>query len=347
MSDVQPGGPFPMRTDRLVLRFVREEDVETLTAYRNDPDVNALQDWDLPYPESRARALVAAHEGLTDVAAGGHHQVAIELDGELVGDVYVGIHEQGGIAEIGFTLIPAAQGRGIAHEAVDALLAHLVGHHGIHRIQAELSKDNLASQRLIERLGMTFESLTRDSFWWRGAWDDNLNYSMTAQEWCDWRSRPRTPPTQIRLVEITDDNHLTYARVAVHTSQNRFVASVHNSYVDALFHGDRHGKPLIPILRGIEADGEPVGFLMYSENGPYLWRFLVDRRHQQRGIGRRVLTEWIEQMRADGHEWVETSWVPGKGSPEPLYRSVGFVPTGEIEEGEIVARLPLRSGRPR
>lgn len=347
MSDVQPGGPFPMRTDRLVLRFVREEDVETLTAYRNDPAVAELQDWDLPYPESKARALVAAHEGLTDVGPGGHHQVAIELDGELVGDVYIGIHEHGGIAEIGFTLIPSAQGRGIAHEAVDALIAHLVEHHGIHRIQAELSKDNLASQRLLERLGLTFEVHTKESFWWRGTWDDNVHYSMTAQEWRDWRNRPRTPPTQVRLVEITQDNRWAYSRLAVHRSQERFVASVQNSYADANFPEERNGRPLPPILRGIEADGEPVGFLMYSDNGPYLWRFLVDRRHQQRGIGRRVLTEWIEQMRADGHEWVETSWVPGKGTPEPLYRSLGFVPTGEIEDGEVVVRLPLRAGQPK
>ena len=341
MSDGQPSDPFPMHTQRLTLRFVREGDVETLTAYRNDPEVNALQDWDLPYPAERARKLVARHEGLTDVAPGGHNQIAIEFDGELVGDVYVGIHEEGGVADIGFTLIPSAQGRGIAHEAVSALIEHLIERHGIHRIVAELSKDNLASARLLERLGMTFEAFTKESFWWRGTWDDNLYYAMSADQWRAWRDRPRTPPQQVRLVEITEDNRWTYARLAVHRSQDRFVASVQNSYADALFHGDRYGKPLIPILRGIEADGEPVGFLMYSENGPYLWRFLVDRRHQQRGIGRRVLTEWIERLRADGHEWVETSWVPGKGTPEPFYRSIGFVPTGEIEDGEIVARLTL------
>lgn len=337
--------PFPMRTQRLTLRFVREDDVETLTAYRNDPAVAALQTWELPYPESRARALVARHEGLTDFAPGGHHQVAIELDGQLVGDVYVGIHDQGGVADIGFSLTPSAQGRGIAHEAVDTLIAHLVERHGIHRIIAELSKDNLASQRLLERLGMTFEAFTQESFWWRGVWDDNLYYSMTARQWRDWRGRSRSAPADVRLVEIGQDNRWTYARLAVHRSQERFVSSVQDSYADAFFPEERNGRPLVAILRGIEADGEPVGFLMYADNGPYLWRFLIDRRHQQRGIGRRVLMQWIEAMRADGHEWVETSWVSGKGTPEPLYRSVGFVPTGEIEDGEIVARLPLRSGR--
>jgi diamine N-acetyltransferase len=34
--------------------------------------------------------------------------------------------------------------------------------------------------------------------------------------------------------------------------------------------------------------------------------------------------------------------VPGKGSPEPMYLAHGFVPTGEIDDGEVVARLALR-----
>ena len=35
------------------------------------------------------------------------------------------------------------------------------------------------------------------------------------------------------------------------------------------------------------------------------------------------------------------SWVPANGGPEPFYRSLGFVPTGEVDGGEIVAKLVL------
>lgn len=330
-----------MRTDRLVLRFVADEDIAPLTAYRNDPQVAALQDWDLPYSEEKARALVAKHEGLTDLVAGRGHQIAIVRDGQLVGDVYVGIDEHGGVADIGFSLIPAAQGQGIAHEATTALIDHVIERHGVHRITAELSTQNLASARLLERLGLTFESLTRQSFWWRGVWDDNLYYSMTADERRTWRDRPTGPPADVRLVPITDDNRWAYSRLRVHRSQERFVASVQDSYADAFFHGDRHGLPLIPQLRGIEADGEPVGFVMYSEATPYLWRFLIDRRHQGRGIGRRALSQWIDGMRTNGHTEIETSWVEGKGSPAPFYRALGFEPTGEFDEGETLALLRL------
>lgn len=39
---------YPLHTNRLVLRPLREEDIDTVLAYRNDPEVSALQDWNLP-----------------------------------------------------------------------------------------------------------------------------------------------------------------------------------------------------------------------------------------------------------------------------------------------------------
>lgn len=329
-----------MRTHRLTLRFVNDDDVVPLTEYRNDTAVAALQDWELPYPTERARSLIALHRGLSDYQAGRGHQVAIEMDGRLVGDVYVGLDEHAAIADIGFSLTPAAQGRGVAYEAVNALVADLIQRRGVHRVVAELSKDNHASARLLERLGMQFEALTVRSFWWRGRWDDNLYYSMTDEQWLAWRDRPTAPPASVRLIEISEQNRRTYARLEVHYSQRRLVAGVTDSYADAYFGGTRQGADLVAVLRGIEADGEPAGFMMYALPGPYLWRLLIDRRHQGRGIGRQALRQWIDAMRADGHTEIDTSWVPTRGGPERFYRGLGFVPIGE-EEGEVVGRFRL------
>ena len=46
-------------------------------------------------------------------------------------------------------------------------------------------------------------------------------------------------------------------------------------------------------------------------------------------------------MRAHGHTQIETSWGQGKGSPETFHLATGFVPTGEFEDGEVLARLTL------
>lgn len=338
---------YPLRTDRLLVRLPSEEDIETLTAYRNDPEVSALQDWDLPYPRERAEKLVAALAGRVDLEVGGGTQLTIEHDGRMVGDIYVGIDEHGGQAEVGFSLAREHQGHGYAVEAVSAVVDDLVDRLGIHRVYAQLSKDNHASARLLERLGMTFESLTEKSYWWRGAWDDNLTYAMSADERRAWRDRPRTAPDGIRLVAITHENYRAYGRLRTHHSQQRFVAPMWQSYGDALFPEPEDGHPVVPVLHGVEADGEPVGFLMYADAvnpgtpEPYLWRFLVDRRHQGRGIGGRALAAWFEDLRAAGHQGVMTSWVPGHGGPEGFYLRNGFAPTGDVEDGEVVARCAL------
>ena len=49
----------------------------------------------------------------------------------------------------------------------------------------------------------------------------------------------------------------------------------------------------------------------------------------------------IERLRAEGHDTLLVSWHPGPGGPEPFYLARGFVPTGQIVDGEIEARLTL------
>nr|WP_306239001.1 GNAT family N-acetyltransferase [Ornithinimicrobium cryptoxanthini] len=338
---------YPLQTPRLVLRMLRQDDIGFLTAYRNDPQVAALQDWDLPYPRERAERLVAAHADRDDIAVGTGTQLAIDLDGQLIGDIFVGVDEHCGLAEIGYTLTRDNQGKGYAVEAVSAVVDDLIDRLGVHRLVAELSPDNDASARLLERLGMSFEYFAAKSFWWRGAWDDNTYYSMTAAQRRAWRVRPRSAPEQVRLVELTHANVWDYRRLRTHRTQEQFVATMDQSFTDALFPEPEQGHPVVPALRGIEADGEPAGFLMWADAvnegtpDPYLWRFLVDRQHQGRGIGGRALELWADDLRAAGHTAIETSWVQGHGGPEPFYLQAGFVLTGEMDDGEAVARLSL------
>jgi len=74
---------------------------------------------------------------------------------------------------------------------------------------------------------------------------------------------------------------------------------------------------------------------------PYLWRLLIDRMHQRRGIGTATLELLVEQCRAWGDRALVTSWEPGQGSPEAVYIRFGFVPTGNIVDGEVEGRLTI------
>ena len=182
---------YPLRTERLVLRPLREEDIDVVLAYRNDPEVSALQDWDLPVTREHVERQVRERSAWDDIAPGEPRQVGIEADGELVGDLYVGLDEHGGVVEIGFTLRTEHQGKGYAREAAEAVIADLVERHGVHRVFAQLSPQNHRSARLLERLGMHVESFAPRSFWWRGAWDDNLVYAMSDDDWRAHRERSR------------------------------------------------------------------------------------------------------------------------------------------------------------
>ena len=71
--------------------------------------------------------------------------------------------------------------------------------------------------------------------------------------------------------------------------------------------------------------------------GPwFLWRLLIDERHQGRGYGRAALELIVDLVRAEGATQLLTSYQPGDGGPWPFYEKFGFVPTGEIDGTEIL-----------
>lgn len=174
---------YPMRTERLVLRPLRDSDIDVILAYQNDPSVSALQGWDLPVTRERVERHVAQQSSWSDIVPGEPRQIGIEAEGELVGDVYVRLDEHGGVAEIGFTLRTEHQRKGYAFEAASAVVADLIERLGCHRILGQLSPKNVRSARLLEALGMHVESLAPRSHWCRGAWDDNLVYAMSDTDW--------------------------------------------------------------------------------------------------------------------------------------------------------------------
>lgn len=174
---------YPRQTERLTLRPLRHEDVDVILAYRNDAEVAKYQDWDLPVTRERVERNVADNTEWSDVLPGQPRQIGIDLDGELIGDLYVRLDEHGGVAEIGFTLRSEHQGNGYAFEAASAVVQDLIDRLGCHRIFGQLSPENERSARLLEKLGMHKESLAPKSFWCRGAWDDNLVYAMSDADW--------------------------------------------------------------------------------------------------------------------------------------------------------------------
>lgn len=175
---------MPISTERLVLRRFRPADAETLAAYRSAPEVARYQSWEAPYPVEKARYAVESMVA-ADPEQPGWFQWAIELTAERahIGDVGVNLHDNLMQAEIGYTLAPERQGHGYATEAVRAVLDHLFRVRGLHRVSAECDARNIASARLLDRVGFTREGLLRQQTWIKGEWTDDLRYGLLAEEW--------------------------------------------------------------------------------------------------------------------------------------------------------------------
>lgn len=152
----------------------------------------------------------------------------------------------------------------------------------------------------------------------------------------------------VSLREITDQNRDAVVALRVAAAQEGFVSSVADSLEEA--EDIPEGNPW---YRAIYADDQPVGFVMLSWNvtpdppriiGPwFLWKLLIDERHQGRGYGREAVKLVAGIARDQGASELLTSHVVGDGSPEPFYRHIGFVSTGEEDEkGELILALDLR-----
>ena len=338
----------PLRTERLLLRAFRAEDVAGLVARRNHPDVARYQDWKTPFGADRAEALVE------EVIAMGEPQhdgwwMAVVCDadgGAVVGDLALHLGPGGRTAEVGYSLDPAHWGNGYAVEAVEALVAHCFEELGVTRVFGMLHPDNIASAQVLERTGFLFEGHTKSSYWLGDECSDDWIYGLVRSDWEAWRDRPRTPPTTVALEEVAPANERAVYRLATHKTQESFVAPMSDSFADALFPEVVDGAPLVPWMRAVVADGEVVGFVMLAlvtdhHPDPYLWRLLIDRRHQRRGIGSRSLDLVEDVCREMGGSVLVTSWEEGRGSPAPFYLARGFVPTGRIVDGETEARFAL------
>lgn len=143
----------------------------------------------------------------------------------------------------------------------------------------------------------------------------------------------------VSLREVTADTLRSILRLKVSPQQEQFVADNATSIAQA------HFEPKA-WFRAIYADETPVGFVMLYDDIEkpeyFLWRYMIDGRYQGLGFGRQALLQVIDIVRGrPGATEMLLSYVPAEGSPEPFYAGLGFINTGDVEDGENVMRLEL------
>jgi RimJ/RimL family protein N-acetyltransferase len=177
---------WPLETERLVLRPFEDGDLDAYHAIRSQRDVSLyLYDGPLRLEESREKhARLVASRGLEGEGDWLPAVITLRDTGQMLGDI--GLHwasVEHRTGEVGFVLDPVHQGNGYATEAARRVLDWGFGTFGLHRIIGRTEARNVASARVLEKLGMRLEAHLVESEWVKGEWQSELVYAILDREW--------------------------------------------------------------------------------------------------------------------------------------------------------------------
>jgi RimJ/RimL family protein N-acetyltransferase len=176
----------PIETARLTLRSFTPGDFDDLYAYQSRPDVVRFLYWP-PRDRGQVRRGLRERCQETSLDAEGDwltFAVVWREAGRVVGEIGLKlVSREDRLGEIGFVFHPDYQGRGLATEAARAMLALGFGPLRWRRIIGSCDARNLASARLMERIGMRLAGRRVCSDYVKGDWIDKLVYAIPDREW--------------------------------------------------------------------------------------------------------------------------------------------------------------------
>ncbi len=181
-----------LRSSRLTLREYDETDFTALRAIHADPIVQQMRG-NAVLTEQETRDEITYVLAAQDEQPRQRYQFIIEQSRTqtVIGYCRLTVTDwRVSSAEMGYFLHQQAWGQGFATEAGEALLALGFLELPLHRITAGCWSANMASARVMEKLGMRREGYLRDAQWVNGARGDTLLYALLHPEWLA-TSRPR------------------------------------------------------------------------------------------------------------------------------------------------------------
>jgi RimJ/RimL family protein N-acetyltransferase len=198
MSDDSQDGVPVLESARVRLRRYRADDVEAMFALYSDPRV--MRYWSFPPWTDRSQARGYVERCLAGMDSGEIFPWAIA---DRDSDVLIGaltlfsLHAEQLRAEIGYSLSPDYQGRGLAAEALRLAIGHCFDQLGLRRLEADIDPRNAPSCRLLEGLGFVREGLLRQRWRVNGEICDSALYGLLAEDFIrQAAARPATAPAR-------------------------------------------------------------------------------------------------------------------------------------------------------
>lgn len=173
-----------LETPRLVLRPMVMEDAEAMHAFKSDPVATRFFGQDPHYDLEQTRGWVRC--GLEGRKNGSSITWAIVLrnDGQVIGECCLwNIDSETKRAELGYELLRSQWKRGLMNEALTVVLDQGFNAMGLKRVEANPLGINLASQKVLAKLGFKHEGTLRQRFLFQGEWQDEMWFGLLREEW--------------------------------------------------------------------------------------------------------------------------------------------------------------------
>lgn len=174
--------PFPvLETERLLLREMKKEDLQDVYDYASDPELTTFLTWEthktLADTETFLDFLFAQYKKGT-----GSWAIVWKEGNRVIGTIDLLWNQKHHSAELAYVLSREYWRRGIGAEAVKAVLCFGFEELELKRIYARCHPDNIASYKLMEKSGMTYEGSLRKSIHRKGKQEDLKMYSILKDE---------------------------------------------------------------------------------------------------------------------------------------------------------------------
>lgn len=173
-----------LETERLLLRNLKLDDAADLFEYASHPDVPKYNTWSvhksIEDSKQYLHSIIAQYNN-HELAAWG---IVHKADNKLIGTCSLAswVPSQAR-AELGYALSKTYWGNGYMPEAVRPVLNFGFRMMQLNRIEAKCITANLASARVMEKVGMKFEGILRQHLFLKGSFHDLKVYSILKQEW--------------------------------------------------------------------------------------------------------------------------------------------------------------------
>ncbi|WP_088042961.1 GNAT family N-acetyltransferase [Bacillus sp. EAC] len=176
---------FPtLESERIRLRKLTSHDAESLFNYASNPEVTKYVTWETHHTIEDSKQFINYVLELYKESKIAPFAIEDKSTGKLIGTAdFVSWNTNHHNGEIGYVLSPDYWGKGIVPEVVNLLLKFGFNQMNMERIQARCFVENNASERVMQKVGMKFEGISRHAMFIKGQFVDLKIYAIIKNDY--------------------------------------------------------------------------------------------------------------------------------------------------------------------